>query len=126
MKIVFFRAKKRQAEPSSLRAAAVAFCVCLISLFALHFAFGFPAAAAASERKLPIYSVATSEKKISISFDCAWGVEHTDKILDELDRHNVRCTFSPSNFGWKSTPNTPKKSWNGGTSLARTAKRIRI
>lgn len=109
MKIVFFRAKKRQAEPSSLRAAAVAFCVCLISLFALHFAFGFPAAAAASERKLPIYSVATSEKKISISFDCAWGVEHTDKILDELDRHNVRCTFFAVEFWVEKYPEYAKK-----------------
>ena len=109
MKIIFFRARKRHHEPSSLRAAAVAFCVCLISLFALRFAFGFPAVTAASERKLPIYSVATNEKKISISFDCAWGVEHTDKILDELDRHNVRCTFFAVEFWVEKYPEYAKK-----------------
>ena len=36
--------------------------------------------AAATARSLPIYSVETEEKKVAISFDCAWGVEYTDKI----------------------------------------------
>ena len=31
------------------------------------------AAQASGNRQLPIYSVATEEKKIAISFDCAWG-----------------------------------------------------
>lgn len=44
-------------------------------------------------RKLPIYSVGTEEKKISISFDCAWGVDYTDTLLDVLKRENVRATF---------------------------------
>ncbi|MDD3169816.1 MAG: polysaccharide deacetylase family protein [Eubacteriales bacterium] len=44
-------------------------------------------------KKLPIYSVDTNEKKIAISFDCAWGNEHTKPILDILDRYNVKTTF---------------------------------
>ena len=44
-------------------------------------------------KKLPIYSVETKEKKIAISFDCAWGNEHTKPILDILDQYNVKTTF---------------------------------
>lgn len=44
-------------------------------------------------KKLPIYSVDTNEKKIAISFDCAWGNDHTKPILDILDQYNVKTTF---------------------------------
>ncbi|AKL94309.1 polysaccharide deacetylase PdaA [Clostridium aceticum] len=45
------------------------------------------------QKKLPIYSVETEEKKIAISFDAAWGDEFTDDILDTLDKYNVKTTF---------------------------------
>ncbi|MDR0850318.1 MAG: polysaccharide deacetylase family protein [Christensenellaceae bacterium] len=45
------------------------------------------------ERKIPVYSVQTDEKKIAISFDAAWGADKTEKIMDILDRHNVTATF---------------------------------
>lgn len=44
-------------------------------------------------KRLPIYSVDTSDKKIAISFDCAWGNEHTKPILDILDQYDVKTTF---------------------------------
>ena len=44
-------------------------------------------------RKLPIYSVERADKKIAISFDCAWGTDHTDAILQALADANVRATF---------------------------------
>ena len=44
-------------------------------------------------KQLPIYSVDTDEKKIAISFDCAWGNEHTRPILDILDQYDVKTTF---------------------------------
>ena len=46
-----------------------------------------------NERELPIYSVATEEKKIAISFDAAWGDEDFDKIMQILDKHQVKTTF---------------------------------
>lgn len=46
-----------------------------------------------NEKKLPIYSVDTKEKKVAISFDCAWGNEHTKPILDILDQYDVKTTF---------------------------------
>ncbi len=44
-------------------------------------------------RKLPIYSVERADKKIAISFDCAWGNEHTAELLKVMDEYNVKCTF---------------------------------
>ncbi len=45
------------------------------------------------DRELPIYSVDTEEKKIAISFDAAWGAEDFQKIMEVLDKHNVKTTF---------------------------------
>ena len=44
-------------------------------------------------RELPIYSVGITEKKISISFDAAWGAEDFPKIMGILDKHQVKATF---------------------------------
>jgi len=44
-------------------------------------------------RELPIYSVATEDKKIAISFDAAWGTEYSKDILDILDKYEVKATF---------------------------------
>ncbi|MBQ8749768.1 MAG: polysaccharide deacetylase family protein [Clostridia bacterium] len=44
-------------------------------------------------KKYPIYSVATEEKKIAISFDAAWGADKTLDILEVLDEFNVKATF---------------------------------
>ena len=117
MKIICFQAKR-------LLGAVAAFGFILLAT-AGFFVGKTTVETLAKTRKLPIYSVERAGK-ISISFDCAWGVEHTDEILDELDRHQVKCTFFAVQFGWKNTPNTQKKSWSAGTSLARTAKRTRI
>ncbi len=51
-----------------------------------------------SPRKLPIYSVERDDKKIAISFDCAYGNEYTKIILDVLDEYNVKCTFFTVEF----------------------------
>ena len=44
-------------------------------------------------RLVPIYSVEKEEKIVSISFDCAWGTEHTDEILNALKVSEVRATW---------------------------------
>jgi len=44
-------------------------------------------------KKLPIYSVDTNDKIIAISFDAAWGNDHTKPILDILDKYGVKTTF---------------------------------
>jgi len=48
---------------------------------------------AGRKRDLPIYCVATDEKKVALSFDAAWGNDDTKTILDILAKHNVKVTF---------------------------------
>ncbi len=60
-------------------------------------------------RKLPIYSVKTEEKKIAISFDCAWGTDYTDSLLQTMEKENVRCTFFMVEFWTEKYPEYVKK-----------------
>lgn len=48
---------------------------------------------APTNKKLPIYSVDTKEKKIAITFDVNWGDDKTNEILDILDKYNAKATF---------------------------------
>ena len=50
-------------------------------------------AASAGERRIPIYSGDTTEKKVGISFDAAWGNEQTKSLLETLDKYKVKATF---------------------------------
>ena len=45
------------------------------------------------DTNMPIYKVDTDDKKISLSFDVAWGSNNIDDILEILDKHNVKSTF---------------------------------
>ncbi len=60
-------------------------------------------------RELPIYRVDTSDKKIAISFDCAWGVDYTDKLLEIMQENDVKCTFFAVEFWTKKYPEYIKK-----------------
>lgn len=44
-------------------------------------------------RLVPIYSVDTTEKKVALTFDTAWGADKTLKILEILKEYNVNATF---------------------------------
>ena len=46
-----------------------------------------------AERKVPIYSVDTSEKIIALTFDAAWGADKTSKIVEILTENQVSGTF---------------------------------
>ncbi len=63
----------------------------------------------AINKKLPIYSVETDKKQVAISFDCAWGTEHTDEILKNLERYNVKATFFAVEFWVEKYPDYVKK-----------------
>ena len=71
-------------------------------------------AGTSSTRSLPIYSVETEEKKLAISFDCAWGVDYTDKLLDIMEKNDVRCTFFAVEFWVKKYPEYVNKIVNAG------------
>ena len=69
---------------------------------------------ATKNRDLPIYCVETEEKRLAISFDCAWGTEYTDKILDALDFYKVKCTFFMTQFWVEKNPDYVKKIFDRG------------
>ena len=49
--------------------------------------------AAATTRRLPIYSVQRDNKAVSLSFDAAWGNEDTQTLIDILGKYKIRATF---------------------------------
>jgi polysaccharide deacetylase family sporulation protein PdaB len=65
--------------------------------------------AAAKDRKLPIYSVDTPEKKVSISFDAAWGADDTETLLQILKDNEVLTTFFLCGYWVDKHPDEVKK-----------------
>ncbi|MCC5910955.1 MAG: polysaccharide deacetylase family protein [Clostridiaceae bacterium] len=88
---------------------AILLIVTLIVVFSLRSLPTGIAAVFSPERRLPIYSVETEEKKIAISFDAAWGDEFTDDILDTLDKYDVKTTFFLVGFWVDKYPDMVKK-----------------
>ncbi len=78
---------------------AVGLCALLAaaSILTAH-ASGAAEVYASGARSLPIYCVAREDNKIAISFDCAWGTDHTDAILKALEAGKVRATFFTVQF----------------------------
>lgn len=70
------------------------------------------------ERKLPIYSVDTNEKKIALTFDVSWGRDNTEKILDILDKYNVKATFFLIGAWMEDNTDLAKEIHNRGHELA--------
>jgi polysaccharide deacetylase family sporulation protein PdaB len=100
----------------------ISFFVCLITAILSAFCVGaFVVKArtvtAKTARKLPIYCVEREEKKIAISFDCAWGVEYTDKLLDIMEQNDVRCTFFAVQFWVEKYPEYAQKIVSAGHEL---------
>ena len=52
------------------------------------------------DRELPIYSVGIEEKRISISFDAAWGAEDFNHIMEVLDKHQVKTPVLKNRAGY--------------------------
>lgn len=44
-------------------------------------------------RLLPIYSVETAEKKVAVTFNCAWSAEDIPQILEILEEYEAKATF---------------------------------
>jgi len=44
-------------------------------------------------KELPIYNVATDEKKVSLTINCAWNADDMESILDTLKKEDVKVTF---------------------------------
>lgn len=83
-------------HPSATVCILLGLCIIIISVF------GETSAPAAANRKLPIYSVERDDKCISLTIDAAWGNEYTSKIIEILDRYDIKITFFTVDF-WAQT-----------------------
>lgn len=70
------------------------------------------------KKELPIYSVQRNDKKISISFDTAWGNDDIDKILQVLKDNNVKATFFIVGIWVDKYPEDMKKIYEAGHEIA--------
>ncbi len=86
------------------------------SIFCVNYAIKTKTVGAGTSlnRSLPIYSVDTNEKKIAISFDCAWGVDYTDKLLDIMEKNDVKSTFFAVQFWVEKYPDYVEKILSAG------------
>lgn len=66
-------------------------------------------AVSSARRRIPIYSVGITDKRVAISFDAAWGAEYTPRILDILRRHKVKTTFFLVGFWIERYPEVVKQ-----------------
>ena len=92
-----------------------------ILFMALLVTFGFSGAMTvtgictnAANKKLPIYSVETNEKKVAITFDAAWSAEDTDELLDILKKHDAKITVFAVGDWIRRNPDAVKNFYNNG------------
>ena len=67
-----------------------------------------------SERKVPVYQVETSEKKVALTFDAAWGSDKTSKIISICKENNIKATFFLVGFWVDANPDKVKEIYNAG------------
>lgn len=93
--MVFFKKAAGKAKLIVLRRRWLTLGAAALCAAAIFGAVSVPAAVSASvaTRQLPIYCVERDQKVCSISFDAAWGADNTQKILDVLEKYNVKATF---------------------------------
>ena len=70
------------------------------------------------DTNMPIYKVDTDDKKISLSFDVAWGSSNIDDILEILDKHNAKATFFLVGSWIDDNKELVEKIYNSGHELA--------
>lgn len=71
---------------------AIIFIISIVFAFASNMPLNFIETIAGG-KLIPIYNIKTEEPKISLTFDCAWGAEDMDSILNTLKTENVKATF---------------------------------
>ena len=102
MKVLYFRWPRLAL---GLAAATVLFALALL----LPIRWDAAAPAAQGKRLLPIYSVATDQPLVAISFDASWGAEHTPELLDILDAQAAKATFFLVNIWLEDYPDMARE-----------------
>lgn len=69
-------------------------------------------------KELPIYSVETNEKKLAITFDCAWNDNDIDDIIRILKENNCPSTFFVTGQWAEKYPDALKKLYDNNHEIA--------
>lgn len=86
MKAVVFRAK-----PMGI--LAFFFCLALMAVFFTIKSSDVKAVSGQKEKKCPIYSVETNDKKVSLGINCAWDNADIPQLLEILEKYRITATF---------------------------------
>jgi len=73
---------------------------------------------AASTKELPIYNVATEDKRVAFTMNCAWDADDIDSILDTLAKYKVNITFFVVGDWVDKNPEAIKKISDAGHEIA--------
>ena len=92
--------------------------IILAIIIALGIIMGNYVSASVSTKKLPIYGVETTEKKIAITFDAAWTNQDTEEIIKILEKHNAKATFFIVGDWAEKFPESVKAFFDAGHTIA--------
>lgn len=92
------------------------FIIMLVWIFSIIFvvSYSLHTTVSAEIRLLPIYSVDTPEKEISLTFNCAWDDSGADELLSLLQKEDIKSTFFFVGDFAEKYPETVRKIHNKG------------
>ncbi len=90
--------------------------IMLIWIFSIIFvvACSLSTTVSAINRLLPVYSVDTPEKELSLTFNCAWDDKGIDDLLTLLQKENIEATFFFVGDFAEKYPEAVRKIYNRG------------
>lgn len=91
--------------------------VILILIFVLINKISGVVETSASNRLLPIYSVEKIDKCVSLTFDCAWGADDIESIINTLTENDIIATFFTVGDFVEKNPNEVKALYDAGMEI---------
>lgn len=91
--------------------------ILIITGFSTRFTNTVVETSAENKKLLPVYSVETGEKKVAITFDCAWGADDISSIIDTLEYNEIEATFFAVGDWVKKYPNSVKALYEAGMEI---------
>ncbi len=90
--------------------------IMLVWFFTMIFVvtYTLSATVSADVRRIPVYSVDTDVKEIALTFNCAWGTEGLDEIINLLSKEDIKCTFFFVGEFAERHPEAVRKIYNAG------------
>ena len=101
------------------RSLALSLAVLIGASFAFYGAAkGASYAVSLSQKKVPIYKVETTEKKVAVTFDAAWSADDTAKIIEILNKYNAKATFFAVGSFVEKNPDEVRALFEAGNEIA--------